>query len=246
MLGKLHCIVGNVDDKLFDAYQVAMQFAGNIGGDVQNEFHIFAVDTRHNNIGNIVNNGKHFIFAGNDVQFPRLNFGKVQNVVNNGKQCFARGFDLVHVLPCCGREIFPQRHFRHADDRVHGSSDFVAHIGEEIRLHARCLFRFHVCLVHQQFVVGNVGKDVGNGVEEIGGGLQGFLWQDTYVCGRVPIGHGIYVDFPCRFHDPRHIGRFGQHLTADETSYHFVTCHNRGGKIRQPRMAIVNGGSAFF
>ena len=49
---------------------------------------------------------------------------------------FADVLILGEVVPLAGRELGLQRQMGHADDAVHGRTDFVAHVGEKIALGA--------------------------------------------------------------------------------------------------------------
>ena len=62
--------------------------------------------------------------------------GEIQNVVDNAQQGVRRCADLGEVVPLAGRELGLQRQMGHADDAVHGRTDFVAHVGEKIALGA--------------------------------------------------------------------------------------------------------------
>ena len=69
-------------------------------------------------------------------QLARLDLREVENVVNDSKEGVAAGINGVHetmLLVSQGR--FEQQP-RHGDDAVHGGADFVAHVGEELRLGA--------------------------------------------------------------------------------------------------------------
>ena len=50
------------------------------------------------------------------------------------KQCLCRGLHLGQVIRLLRRQIGLQREVRHPDDGVHRSADFMAHVGQEIRL----------------------------------------------------------------------------------------------------------------
>ena len=69
-------------------------------------------------------------------ELARFDLGEIQNVVDNAQQGVRRCADLGEVVPLAGRELGLQRQMGHADDAVHGRTDFVAHVGEKIALGA--------------------------------------------------------------------------------------------------------------
>ena len=67
--------------------------------------------------------------------FTRFYFGQVQNVVENVEQRFRRAFDGTDVIALFGVEGRVVEQVDHADDAVHGRSDFVAHVGQKPLFH---------------------------------------------------------------------------------------------------------------
>ena len=69
-------------------------------------------------------------------QLPRFDLGEVEDVVDHREQGFARVPDGHQVLALLGRQRALEDQFRHADDRVQGRADLVAHVRQERALGA--------------------------------------------------------------------------------------------------------------
>ncbi len=69
-----------------------------------------------------------------EVELAGLDLGKVKDVVDDGQQTVCRGLDHPEVLPLLTAEIGIEGQLGHADDAVHGGSDLVAHVGQELAL----------------------------------------------------------------------------------------------------------------
>ncbi len=73
-------------------------------------------------------------------QLARFDAREVEDVVDDAQQMFARVLDLADIIAQLGRGFGHQRQAAHADDGVQRGADLVAHIGQEVRLHAGCRF----------------------------------------------------------------------------------------------------------
>ena len=73
-----------------------------------------------------------------DDQLASLDFGEIQDVVDDREQGFTGRADDLGVLALLGREAGVEQQAGHADDAVHGGADFVAHVGQKVRLRPRC------------------------------------------------------------------------------------------------------------
>ena len=74
-------------------------------------------------------------------QPARLDLGKIENIVDQVQQHIGRFIDLFQIILLFGIEIGAQCQARHADDRIHGRANFVAHGGQKITLGPLCRFR---------------------------------------------------------------------------------------------------------
>ena len=68
------------------------------------------------------------------VQLARLDLREVQDVVDDAEQGLGRQMHLLHVVALTLVQISLECQLRHADDGVHGRTDFVAHVGQEVAL----------------------------------------------------------------------------------------------------------------
>ena len=87
-----------------------------------------------------------------DLHFTGIDLGEVQDLVDDGKQVFRRLADGVDVAFFLLFEIPLIQKFRHTVDCVHGGTDFVGHVGQEVCLRFQgvsgfFVFLFHLCLV---------------------------------------------------------------------------------------------------
>ena len=74
--------------------------------------------------------------------FARFDFGKVQNVVDDGQERITAAADNVGIFALFVVELGIHEQAAHADDRVHGRANFMAHGGEERALGVVGLFGF--------------------------------------------------------------------------------------------------------
>ena len=66
-------------------------------------------------------------------QLPRLDFRIVEDVVDDAQERTRRRGQHVHVLPLFARKRGVVEELRHAEHAVHGRTELVAHVGEELR-----------------------------------------------------------------------------------------------------------------
>ena len=78
------------------------------------------------------------VIHGDEVEFARLDPGKVQDIVHQAQQVFARGLDVCGVGGDGGVVALPEDPLVH---RVDGSADLMGHIGQEIALCPGSLLR---------------------------------------------------------------------------------------------------------
>ena len=76
-----------------------------------------------------------------ELELSRLDLREVEDVVDDREQGVRRGLDRLDVLALLGREVGLEHELGHSQDPVHGRSDLVAHVGEELGLEARGLER---------------------------------------------------------------------------------------------------------
>ena len=90
------------------------------------------------------------------------------------QQVLAGGLHLVDVVALARRRVGLQRQVRQADDGVHRGADLMAHVGQEVRLHAR-RFLGHLLGLADVFLC---TFQIGNHAAGEGGGMiLGFLGE---------------------------------------------------------------------
>ena len=76
-----------------------------------------------------------------DLQLSCLDLGIIENIVDDRQQGVAAVTDDLRVFGLFGRQRRIEQQPGHADHRVHGSADFVAHRGEKLRFRECGRFR---------------------------------------------------------------------------------------------------------
>ena len=150
-LREFYGIVGKVDHDLLYADVVAIQFMGKVGIHIHRQFQLPVANPGHDDIRHIVDYRHGLIFRLVDGHHAGFYLGKVQSIVNDCEQRLSGCFDLSHILLGHGGEFLPQRHLRHTDNGVHGGSDFMTHVSQEIRLHVGRFHQFRI--LHIQLVL---------------------------------------------------------------------------------------------
>src|ERR1700733_2920312 len=69
---------------------------------------------------------------GIELQFPRLDPGKIQDVIDHGQQTVSRGLRALQVVALLRGEIRVQREFHHAEDSIERSPNLVAHVRQKL------------------------------------------------------------------------------------------------------------------
>ena len=132
LVGKLCRVICQIHKHLFDPDIIAPQLVRQIRCNIKNQFHILVLKPGHDNISHIINHGHRLIDNLVDIHSAGFYFGKIQNIINNREKRPPRDSDLFDIVFCHRRKFFPERHFRHADHRIHRRPDLMAHIGQKI------------------------------------------------------------------------------------------------------------------
>ena len=69
-----------------------------------------------------------------ELELAGLHLGEVEQVVDDAEQRVGRGPDNLEILALIGVEIRLQGQLRHAEDGVHGGTDLMADVGQELAL----------------------------------------------------------------------------------------------------------------
>jgi hypothetical protein len=136
-LGELDGIVGEVDQDLAQAQRVADQLVGHPALDAEHQFDPAGIGLDGRQGGQVV---QHFVQAERHFlqgELAGFDLGKVQDIVDDAQQVLAGAQDLGQVIALPRAGVGHQCQAAHADDGIHGRADFVAHVGQEVRFHAR-------------------------------------------------------------------------------------------------------------
>ena len=87
-----------------------------------------------NHIHQIIQEGAYGIFHGNNLHLARFNLGKVQNIIDQSQKGCACRTNVLGIFPRLFLLSFPQNHLVHAQHRIDGCADFMAHRGEKLTL----------------------------------------------------------------------------------------------------------------
>ena len=80
----------------------------------------------------VVQHGLQVEFDALDFEFAGFDFGEVQDVVDDAQQVLAGGLDFAQVIELLRAEFGFEHQVGHAQHRVHGGADFVAHVGQKV------------------------------------------------------------------------------------------------------------------
>ena len=244
--GEFRRIVGKIKQHLLNPNVISKKFIGKIRRHFQHQLHIFLFQPGLNNVGHIVYHGHGFIIHGNNIHFPGFYLGKIQNVVDNRKQRLSGFLNLVDIFPGRRRKLLTQCHFRHPYYRIHWSSDFMTHIGQKIRLHIGGFFHFYIGTVNKIFIIRHIGNNVRNDSQYLTGVVHISLIFHWNTCHGSHTLFRIYANLKNHFTHGFQIRLLCQNLPSDKTTYHFIPCHNRCGKICKPHMACIQDGFALL
>ncbi len=156
-IGKFRRIVGDIEQNLLDSDIIPQQLIGQIRRNIEDQFNILSLQSRHNNIGNIADNGHRLIIFHIDIHFTGFDFGKVEDIIDDRQKRLPCFLDLTDIVSGRRRKILAHRHFRHTDDRIHGRTDFMAHICQEIGLHIRGTLHIRRRLMNIIFIARHIG-----------------------------------------------------------------------------------------
>ena len=139
-LGELDGVAGEVDQHLSQAQRVAHQLLRHPGADPIHQFHALGVASHADDARQVL---EHLVQVEGqllDRQLAGFHPGVVEDIVDQAQQVLAGAQDPGQVVAQPGRRLAHQGQAAHADDGVHRGADLMAHVGQELRFHAR--FRF--------------------------------------------------------------------------------------------------------
>ena len=136
LLGELHRVVDEVHQHLLKAQRIAAQALGDVLREGEQELEATLVGAMGDDAGEVVEDLVELEADVLHVELAGLDLREIQDVVDDPQERVRRALDLHQVVALLGREIGLEREVGEAHDRVHRGADLVAHVGEEVTLHA--------------------------------------------------------------------------------------------------------------
>ena len=173
LVGELDRVVAVVDQHLAQAQRITHHQVGHVGRHVEDQLQALGRHLLRQQIGQVV---QHRCDREVDVlqgQLVGLDLGEVQDVVDDAQQVVRGLLDLLQVVRLALVLRAAQGQVRHADDGVHGRADLMAHVGQEVALHARGVLG--TVLGVAQFGLARLQQGVG--LRQISGALHHPLFE---------------------------------------------------------------------
>ncbi len=133
-LGELDCIAHQVEHDLAQPDRVAEQRIGSVGPDFIGELQALPVGLECQSFHGVAHALAQRERNCLDFQPPGLDLREIQNVVDDRQKGAARGLYEIKVLALLRRQSRLQGELGHPDDGIHRGPDFVAHVGQKLRL----------------------------------------------------------------------------------------------------------------
>ena len=153
-LGELHGIAQKIHQHLAQPVGITRHLTGNRGIDFERQFQVFLMRPQRHRAGGLLQQFSQVERLGIEVHLSGLDFGEIQNVVNHCQKRVGGFSDAFHVFLLHRANRSVERQLCHADDAVHGSPQFVAHVRHKLALKPAGFLG----LIHQvqQFAAGGV------------------------------------------------------------------------------------------
>ena len=110
---------------------------GQLWVDIEDQLQVLGCALLANQAGHILQHRLQFEWHRLDIQLAGLDFAQVEDVVDQPQQVLPRALNFFHIVALLGIQRCAQHQMAHADDRIHRRADFMAHIGQKIRLQLR-------------------------------------------------------------------------------------------------------------
>ena len=115
-----------------ESARVAADVFGDVGVDGADQFHFLLAGAEGEEAGGFLDEWDDGEVGGSDFEAGGLDLGEVEDVVDEGEEGGAAGVDDFEVFALFGGEVGVEEEVGHADDPVHGGTDFMTHVGEEL------------------------------------------------------------------------------------------------------------------
>jgi len=130
-VGELDRVAQQVQNDLPQAARIDRDHSGNFRIDVHQQLELFLMGAHSHRPDHRFDQGAHFHLLRLERKLARFDLGEIQNVVDQSQQRAGGAFDGGEIFRLLPVELGLQRELGHADDRVHGSPDFMAHVGQK-------------------------------------------------------------------------------------------------------------------
>ena len=127
-------IATQIGQNLSQPQWVTCEHRWDIGFHLEEQFKLFVFRPKTYDVGQLLQDILQSEIHGFQFKLASFDLGEIKDVIDDAQQPFSRPMDLLNVVSLLGCEVSLQRQIRHANDRVHWCSDFMAHIGQEITL----------------------------------------------------------------------------------------------------------------
>src|SRR5690242_7235875 len=67
-------------------------------------------------------------------ELASFNLRKIEDVIEQGQERICRRLHHAEIFPLLERQVRIESEFSHANNAIHGGADFMAHVGEKLRL----------------------------------------------------------------------------------------------------------------
>ena len=153
LIGKLHRIIQQIDEDLTHAGLVTQEHLRDIGIDLQMHDDILVTHTEFDDRHHIRQHFIKIIGILFDHHLTGIHFGEIQDLVDDGEQIFGRVLDHGNILVLFAAEVALFQEFRHTIDRIHRSTDLVAHICKEVGFGFQRFLRHFVLFLHILLII---------------------------------------------------------------------------------------------
>ena len=134
MRGELDGVTAQVDQNLLQPHGIAQQHVGQGGINIKQNLNVFAAHIRgqhHRQMAQQMVQTKRQFFQ---AHFVGIGFREVENIVKQAQKRLGRALCLIGIVALAQVQFGGLQETEHAENRVHGGPDFVAHIGQKLTL----------------------------------------------------------------------------------------------------------------
>src|SRR6185312_16162903 len=128
------CIAAEIEQDLPDARRIAPEALGDFRIDAQSQLETFGLRLNGEQAADILESLPHAQLDALQVELAGLDLGEVQDIVDDCEQRPGAASDGLGEVALHGVERGVEQQLGHAEDAVHGRSDLVAHVREELAL----------------------------------------------------------------------------------------------------------------